>query len=788
VAPLPSPARGWRGRAIVAVAALACVLAATAAARGGQVGNSAPPDGPPQQRAVLDLVVNEAKAGQVLAVIRRADILVPPEALRRAGVREVEGRTEIVGTRSFVSLASLAPGVRYRLDEKALVLQLTARPEQLGTHRLDFRNQQRAFTFSRTTSAFLNYGLDWRQSSSRSATAELGLNLRGVLLTTSGTWQPGRRFVPGLTSVVLDDRARLRRIVVGESFAGDRLLGGNILLAGVKVARDYSVDPYFVQYPLLGMSGLVETPSTVEVYVDGRLVRQERLQPGRFELANIPVPVGSSRTQVVVRDVFGREQELRAPYYLANKVLAAGLHEYEYGVGLPRVNASDYSVAYEEPVLLARHRYGFTNWFTAGMRLEAREHLVSGGPSVNLRMPIGEFELAGALSGGRNGTGGAMALGYAFTGSPFSIGLSGRAATERYRTIASRLVGDESRFEVSGYAGVRIGRGGSLSIQHAQGETFERVARSRTSLFGSLRAGRRAHLAVSVGRTESNGVAAADASVGLTFALGARNVATVSAGVMDGNPMTSLELMRSLPVGEGCGYRLRTGAAGDPFASGRFEYQSPYGRHEITEESRNGLNAAGVSIAGGVVAIGGSLFATRPVRDGYGLLRVPGVKGVRGYVSNQQVGRTNGRGDLLMPNLLPYYANRVSIADQDVPVGHEVPVREQAVGPSYRGGAVVTFKADKISAVTGTVRVASDAGEAVPEYGDLVVQKRNEGIDLSPVGRGGRFYFERLAPGRYTATVRYHGASCDFTLVVPPSQAPVVNAGTYSCRLEAKVP
>ena len=783
----PSPARGRRGWAIAAVAAAACILA-SAVARAGQVGNSVPEE-PPQQRAVLDLVVNQAKAGQVLAVIRRADVLVPPDALRRAGMQDVGGHTEIVGTRSFVSLASLSPGVKYKLDEKALVLQLTARPEQLGTHRVDLRQRQRPpFTFSRTSSAFLNYGLDWRQSASRSATAELGIHVGGVLLTSSGTWQQGRRLVPGLTSLVIDDRERLRRIVVGESFAGDRLLGGSVLLAGVKVARDYAVDPYFVQYPLLGMSGLVETPSTVEVYVDGRLVRQERVQPGRFEVANIPVPVGSSRTQVIVRDAFGREQEMRAPYYLTNKALAAGLHEYEYGVGLPRVNASSYRVAYEAPVLLARHRYGFTNSITGGVRLEGRSDLVNGGPSLNLRAPVGEFELAGAVSGGRAGTGGAVALGYAWMGSPFGVGLSGRAATGRYRTVSSGLVLEESRFEFSAFAGVRIGHGGSLSVQHAQGQTFEKNTRSRTSIFASARLTQRAYLMMNAGRTEVNGTVSTEASAGLTLTLGARTVATMSGGLSEDNRLGSLELTRSLPTGQGYGYRLRTGVfSDDPFVGGRFEYQSPYGRYEIGHESRGGLNATNVSIAGGVVAIGGSLFATRPVRDGFGLLRVPGVKGVRGYLSNQQVGRTNGRGDLLIPNLLPYYANRLSIADQDVPIGHEVPVREQAVAPPYRGGAVATFRADKVSAVTGTVRIASGEEELIPEYGDVVVQKA-EGPEVSPVGRGGRFYFEQLPPGRYTASVRYHGASCDFTLVVRPSPAPVVNAGAHSCRMEVKAP
>ena len=83
--------------------------------------------------------------------------------------------------------------------------------------------------------------------------------------------------------------------------------------------------------------------------------------------------------------------------------------------------------------------------------------------------------------------------------------------------------------------------------------------------------------------------------------------------------------------------------------------------------------------------------------------------------------------------------------------------------------------------------VAVDGQPLVPEYGDLVVEKES-GPDVSPIGRGGRFYFERVPPGRYPATVRYHGASCGFTRVVPTSRAPVGNTGAHSCQLEAKTP
>ncbi len=72
--------------------------------------------------------------------------------------------------------------------------------------------------------------------------------------------------------------------------------------------------------------------------------------------------------------------------------------------------------------------------------------------------------------------------------------------------------------------------------------------------------------------------------------------------------------------------------------------------------------------------------------------------------------------------MLPYYANRLSIADQDVPVGHEVPRREQAVAPLYRGGAVVTFKADKVAAVIGVVSARIPPGQdvAAGSYSDTI--------------------------------------------------------------------
>ena len=125
----------------------------------------------------------------------------------------------------------------------------------------------------------------------------------------------------------MDDRARLVRYLVGDRFDATGPLGGSALLGGFSVSREFSLDPYFVRFPTVGLSGAVFTRSTAEVYVNGQLVRREILPPGPFELRNLPASVGSGTAEVVLRDAFGRQQVISPPFYFTSTLLRAGIQE-----------------------------------------------------------------------------------------------------------------------------------------------------------------------------------------------------------------------------------------------------------------------------------------------------------------------------------------------------------------------------------------------------------------------------------------------------------------------------
>jgi len=170
-------------------------------------------------------------------------------------------------------------------------------------------------------------------------------------------------------------------------------------------------------------------------------------------------------------------------------------------------------------------------------------------------------------------------------------------------------------------------------------------------------------------------------------------------------------------------------------------------------------------------------MASRPVREGYALIQVAGLEGVRGFLNNQEIGRTNGSGNLLIPSLQPYYGNRLRIGDADIPIDYQIGAVEQVVATTARGGALVPFDVQRVTSVKGLIRVELNGHPTVPAFGQLTLDARLK----SPLGAQGQFWFEDLGVGAHLAEVEFREGTCRFELVVPKDAGPSLNLGTVSC-------
>jgi outer membrane usher protein len=741
------------------------------------------------QRAQLDLFVNGAPHGVVLVLLRGDDVLVAVDDLERSGLRGFDGRREPLERRTFVSLRSLEPLARFELDERALALRITAQAALLGSSAFDLRAAARppGLVVRSDPSGFFNYSAQLQTGGRFSGFAEAGGGWDGKLLYGSGSLLVGGHAVRDLTSLTIDEPESLRRWIAGDTFAAATGLGGGVFLGGLSLVKEYSLDPYRVHGPMPHLSGYAPTPSTLDVYVNGILVRQQPLPPGGYDLANLPVTSGAGNVRTVLRDALGRTEVLDWSYYYSSGLLGRDFTDYGYHLGFERRGYGTESFDYGRPLLIARHRYGFTDELTLGGRMEVADDLVSAGPTATIGLPWGEAEASAAVSyqGGASGAAGSLA--YSYSCPQFSGSALVRWMSTTYANASRRATEDRPRVQASASLGVPILPRLSMTASYSLLDYRDAGLSDSATLLASYGLARDLTLIVTGSRTRASG---SSPSLGLfatlSWAIAPATVADVSMQTGTDGTGASTGIQHSLPAGTGFGYRARVvSGPGSEAATGLLQYQWDYGRYELQYDRFGSDGLATATATGGVAFVGGRAFLSRTIQDGFGLMRV-GAPGVRGYLEGQEVGRTDSKGDLLVPNLLPYYGNRLSIADSDVPMDYRIGATQKLAAPTWRLGTVTRFDMEQIRTLTGIVVVEAAGQEVIPVFGEISI-RLPAGEAASPIGRDGRFYFENLPVGRHAAQVEWDGGGrC--RLVIDAPEAPHGDLGRVRCRTDVVLP
>jgi outer membrane usher protein len=147
------------------------------------------------------------------------------------------------------------------------------------------------------------------------------------------------------------------------------------------------------------------------------------------------------------------------------------------------------------------------------------------------------------------------------------------------------------------------------------------------------------------------------------------------------------------------------------------------------------------------------------------------------YYENRPAGETNGRGQLLVPNLRAYGNNRISIDPKGLPVNADVDAVEEVVAPTDRSGVVVKFATH------------TDVQEAVvvlfgPNGKPLPVGSRGQlegGTDDFVVGYDGRAFVKELKDANQIK-VAVGDAQCHAAFDYVPSQDSQVVIGPVTCQ------
>jgi outer membrane usher protein len=731
--------------------------------------------------------VNSQHLDETIPVLRSASgsIWVPEDSLKRWRLRHPEALPKTRNGVVFLPLDSIA-GTTYVYDASTLHLTITARPESFLPSALVAGGQAYPPPTVPEPGGFLNYDLFASRASGLSTyagTLEAGFfNPYGVLVSSMlaqhGSDGPGALRLDTTWTSDFPDRLTTARL--GDTVNVPGAWGRAVRFGGVQYGTNFATQPGFVAFPTIAANGQAALPSTVDVFVNNALVAQRPVPPGPFSFTNIPTITGGGNVQLVVRDLFGREQIITQPFYASSALLQTGLSQYSYEAGFERNRFGTESFDYGHALASATYRHGLSDQLTGEVHGESmRDKTAVGMAADYLITDIGVVHGLAAVSRAEGGLNGRLfGLGFERQAAAWSVAAQSQRTTSDFRQIGFSPDSPLPRAQTTASLGYQAGPLGSVNLTYVARSFYDAPELKILSLaytlsfsFGTLNF-------VANKTYGSDGGLALSTTFSVPF--GTRDAASISHDVVRNKASgttttdTLLTYQRNLPAGDGYGYRLSAHARDDLQASGTL--QNEFGRYTADVTHFQGQAAARVDVAGGLGYMDGYAFASRQITDSFGIVRVDDYPGVTVLLDNQAVGTTDARGYAMLPRLRAYDINPISIEQNDLPMDAQVDRLKIEAVPYYRSGVLLRFPVRRSHGAI--FRILLDDGEGMPSGSTIQLAG---GDDVFPVALDGAAYVTGLQPHNSMRATWNH-RSCDFELEVPPSADPLPDLGTFVCH------
>ncbi|MEQ5787954.1 hypothetical protein J3454_08630 [Erythrobacter sp. NFXS35] len=571
------------------------------------------------------------------------------------------------------------------------------------------------------------------------------------------------------TRITRDFPDQLMRVSVGDVIPPTVGFIGSVDLLGVSAFRNVEVfQPFRSTRPTGRQSFVLNETANVDIYVNGSLLRQERLPPGNYDLANFQLIEGANDVRIEIVNDRGEKQSLDFTNFFDSQLLAEGISQWEFAAGF-RSQRFAFTIDYEfdTPVASGFYRRGVSDVLTLGgnFKLE-NDQIIMGGQAI-AATGLGNFSLDAAASLTGSTPGGAVAL----TVRPqLPAGWRARGRTlDGFLEYTSESFGDN----------VFTRRGGGLrtGVRFTEILIPDRLNFTGNVGFNSTFSGRGGFetTASFAYRFENNLVARLTADYREAAAFDEAFAVRISIAKQFGRQTRAVANYdtRRNRYNANIDYRSQYGGIGtvtanlatsgadtqqrviDGFASytgNRFEATGGY-THIISEGRADEIGSLRANIATSIAFAGGEVAIGRPVRDGFAIVggheTLDGRQIVVAPGNDFQgdIARSGSLGPALVPTLNAYSLNRLPIDVIDLPAGYDIGTGIVEFFPPLRSGYAIEIGSDRRASLIGvlldqfgnrlgfSVGTASSRGDV--EFGEQKVF----------TNRQGRFALTGLIPG-----------------------------------------
>jgi len=775
--PAPSPTSRCPQRIVMRrIAAAACMLTA---ALGTSALHAQAIDKVPGHTAYLEVMVNGESTGSVARFADRdGKLLTPIDELHDLGLR---ADPTLADPQGMVPLDRL-PGVAYRYEPAMQRVYLTVDDAQRMPTQLGARNRARP-----PVTPGRGFVLNYEAYAQPDSGQDLGLYSEqrffhpgGVFSNTGVASFYGRdsRYVRLDSNWTHADPSGMQSVLIGDMITGALPWSRPVRLGGFQWRRNFGLRPDLITYPLPALAGSAAVPGAVDLYINNVRQYSGQVPTGPFVINNAPALSGAGQATIVVRDALGRDVSTTVPLYVDSRLLATGLFDYSVEVGFLRDQYGVDSFRYDSaPAANGSMRYGVNDTLTVEGHAEASRGVGIAGGGVLFKLPAtGVLNLSGSVSAAG---GNQLGLGYQWRTPRFSIDLQGTRTFGHYTDLAARSGAPMPNALYRATVSMPVRRNGNIAASYIDLSDPVYGAARIGSLAWTAQWSRRLSFTASAYRDFAAG-SSYGASVTLTFLIDNSTTASATVGRDDGKPTMIGTVSHATPYEGGWGWQVGgQKGAGTYRGFAQANFRGRYGDAYGAVQDLQGRVSTQFGASGSLVAMDGTVLAGRRIDQSFALVSTGGVADLPVLVENRRIGNTNGSGHILVPNLLPYDANRIEIDALALPVNTRLSSTRLSIAPALQSGALATFS---IESYRGGQVVLTDAlGQPLPA-GTPVIHLES-GV-RTMVGYDGLAFFESLNDGNTfhaetpdgICTARLHYTATDDAL---PRLGPVpCEAGT----------
>jgi outer membrane usher protein len=741
---------------------------------------------------LLDVVINGERMSDVVAAERLADgrLVLPQEAWTETRLRPPAERVALSGGGMGYALEAL-PGLVYSVDRRRLRLEVKAPAELFGKESLSAQGALAEPPPRPALGALLNY--DFSATVPGTGSTSVGGTIEGVLFGNFGSvvgsvllqdQGTSQRKVNRLdTFWQIDWPNRMETLVVGDAIGTGGAWSRPVRFGGIRYGRDFDLRPGFITTPQLSLGGSAALASTVDVLINNQQRLNRSVQPGPFELTNIPLVSGAGEVNLVVRDLLGRESIVRQSYYSSPRLLELGLSDFSFEAGWLRTGYGSDADTYTDPFGAATWRQGLTVSLTGEGRVELqRERQAAGMELAGLLGLWGVGRVSVAGSRGPDSSG--LRLGAGLERSTGNGGAS--LALEQYSRGFTQFaqVPDETRphQRLQATWGGRVAGPLSAGVSYTRQTSWNAVPANILGASLSMPLPGRFNASLSYTK-DLTGVGGWRAALVLSRPLDDGMYASAMVNrASDGRVSTTAQASKTTPPGPGYGWYVRASDSITPTAYGGVNVNTTFAEMSADlEATRQGDVNTRLGARGSLGLLGGLGFMARPIGLGaFAVVRTGESADVPVLRSHQVVTRTDTRGLALVPGLLPYQANALEIDPSELPLDVDVRQSRIEVMPYARSGVLVDFELRRSrSALVELVQVD---GSAVP----VGAHVQRVGSDVTfVVAKRGEVYMTDLNTTN-ALEVSWPGHQCALTLPLPQGQGDLPRIGPLACQPVAR--